>query len=230
MNAASDLPTGDEGYIGIDARRTDTGKRHMPENKKVPNNLMHFILTRLEDIVGWDGTNAILKYAGADRFICNYPPNDFNMVESMDTFYAIAYALMDLYGENGYLALLRGVGVQTFSAMIRELPWFFEVEDGAMDGLLPKEQFKLMYRTYFDKWTNTVGIDSTLEFLDDRIIDTSPECTNCRGLTSTKPICIHIVDFYRGMAKHVGLADVKIEEVRCKAMGDDVCQFVTTLL
>jgi len=202
----------------------------MTDNKKVPNNLIHFILTRLEDIVGRDGTNTVLKYSGQDRFIGNYPPSDFNMVESMDILYAIEYALMEIYGENGYLALLRGVGTQTFYAMLKELPWFFELEDGAMDGLSPIEQFKLMYRSYFEKWTSIVGINSTLEFLDDRIIDTSPNCNNCRGLKTTKPICIHVVDFYMGMAKHLNVENVKIEEVKCKAIGDDVCQFVTTFL
>jgi hypothetical protein len=199
----------------------------MTDTKKIPNNLMHFIFTRLEDIVGRDGTNTVLKYSKLDRYIGNYPPCDFNMVESMDNLYAIENALMDIYGENGYLALLRGVGAQTFFAMLKELPWFFEVEDGAMDGLPPEEQFKLMYRTYFEKWTSTVGIDSTLEFQDDRIIDTSPNCNNCRGLKTTKPICIHVVDFYRGMAKHLNVENVTIQEVRCKAMGDDVCQFIT---
>jgi len=200
----------------------------MADTKKIPNNLMHFILTRLEDIVGKNGTVTILKYAGLDRFIDNYPPNDFNMVEPMDNFFTIYHVLMEIYGENGYLALLRGVGVQTFFAMLEELPWFFEVEDGALDGLSPENQFRLMYRSYFEKWTSTLKLNSKLEFLDDRIIDTSPDCTNCRGLKTTKPICIHVVDFYRGMAQHLNVNSVKIEEVKCKAMGDDVCQFVTT--
>lgn len=200
----------------------------MTESKKIPNNLMHFILTQLEDLVGKNGTNTVLKYSDLDRFIGNYPPSDFNMVESMDILHAIENTLMELYGENGYLSLIRGVGTKTFFAMLKDLPWFFEVEDGAMDGLSPKEQFKLMYRSYFEKWTSIVGIDSTLEFLDDRIIDTSPNCNNCRGLKAMKPICFHVIDFYKGMAQHLNVNNVKIEEVKCKAIGDDMCQFVTT--
>jgi len=200
----------------------------MTGSTKIPNNLMHFILIRLEDIVGKNGTDTVLKYAGLDRFIGNYPPCDFNMVESMDNLFAIENALMEIYGENGYLALLRGVGTQTFFAMIKELPWFFEVEDGAMEGLSPEDQFRLMYKTYVDKWTKTIGTTATVEFLDDRIIDTAPECTNCRGLKATKPICVHIPDFYRGMAQYLNVKNMHIEEVKCKAIGDDVCQFVTT--
>ena len=125
----------------------------MTDNARMPNNLMHFILTRLEDIIGKNGTNTVLKYVGLDRFIGKYPPCDFEMVEPMDNLYAIVNALMEIYGENGYLALLRGVGTQTFFAMVKELPWFFEVENGAMEGLSPKEQFKLMFKTYIDKWS-----------------------------------------------------------------------------
>ena len=202
----------------------------MTDATKMPNNLMHFILTRLEEIVGKNGTNTVLKYAGLERFIDNYPPSDFNMVEPMDNLFAISNALMDIYGENGYLALLRGVGTRTFFAMMEELPWFFEVEDGAMDGLSPEERFRLMYKTYVDKWTKTVGTTATVEFLDDRIIDTAPECTNCRDMKTTKPICVHIIDFYKGMAQYLNVKNVKTEEVKCKAMGDDVCQFVTTFL
>jgi predicted hydrocarbon binding protein len=200
----------------------------MTDSVKIPNNLMNFILTRLEDIVGKNGTDTVLKYAGLDRFIGNYPPRDFNMVEPMENFFMINHALMDIYGENGYLALIRGLGTRTFFAMIEELPWFFEVEDGAMEGLSPEEQFRLMYKTYVDKWTKTAGTSATVEFLDDRIIDTAPGCTNCRGLKTTKPVCVYILDFYRGMAQHLNVKNMHIEEVTCKAIGDDACQFVTT--
>ena len=201
----------------------------MIETTRIPNNLMHFILTRLEDIVGKNGTSTILKYAGLKRFIDNYPPNDFSMIESIDNFYSIIHTLMEIYGENGYLALLRGVGTKNFYAMIRELPWFFQVEQN-MDNLSPEERFRQMYKIFNEKWNYTVGTAATVEFLDDRIIDTAPECTQCRGLVATKPICINIVDFYKGMAEYVNLTHVKIEGVKCKAIGDDVCQFVTTFL
>jgi len=194
----------------------------------MPNNLMHFILNRLEVVVGKNGTDTVLKYAGQGRLVDNYPPSDFNMVEPMDTLYAIVQALMDIYGENGYLALIRGVGTQTFNAMIKELPWFFEVEDGALDGLSPREKFILLYKTYIDKWTSATGVKTHLEFQEDRIIDTSSECTSCRALTASKPVCLHVIDFYLGIAKHVDLKEIHIEETQCMAVGNDVCQFVIT--
>jgi len=200
----------------------------MPDTSKMPNNLMHFILTRLEDVVGKNGTDTILKYASLDRFIDNYPPCDFKMVEPMDNLDAIENALMEIYGENGYLALLRGVGTQTFFAMLEELPWFFEVEEGAMDGLSPRERFTLLHRTYNEKWASAIGVHTNIEVLEDRIIDTSSECTSCRGLKASRPICVHVMDFYRGIAMHAGLEEFHIEEVKCMAMGHDVCQFVMT--
>jgi hypothetical protein len=200
----------------------------MTDNDLMPNNLMYFILARLEDLVGKNGTDAVLKYAGLDRFIGNYPPCDFNMVEPMENIYAIVRSLMDIYGENGYLSLIRGVGTQTFFAMLMELPWLLEVEDGAMDGLSPKEQFKLMYKTYNEKWAVAVGVHTKMEILEDQIIDSSSECTSCRGLKATRPICIHVIDFYKGMAKYLNVEKIHIEETRCMAVGDDVCQFVMT--
>jgi len=198
----------------------------MTDTDLMPNNLMHFILNRLEEVVGKNGTDTVLKYAGLERLVNNYPPSDFNMVEPMDTLYAIVRALMEIYGENGYLALIRGVGTQTFNAMIQELPWFFEVEDGSLDGLSPKEKYILLFKTYIDKWTSATGVHTHLEFLEDCIIDSSSECSSCRGLKATKPVCLHVVDFYLGIAKYVNLKEIHIEETQCMAMGDDVCQFV----
>ena len=67
-----------------------------------------------------------------------------------------------------------------------------------------------------------------MEIQEDRIIDTSSECTSCRGLKATKPICLHVVDFYKGIAKYLNLEETHIEEVQCMAVGDDVCQFAIT--
>ena len=200
----------------------------MDTTKQLPNNMMLFMLTQMESSLGKNGLTTVLKYSGLDRLIDSYPPRDFNPGEPLDTFLTIIKNLMDIYGENGYRALMRGLGVQTFEEMRRELPWFFEVEDGVMDGLSPAERFGVMYSSYVEKATQVFGTPPNLVVKPNEIIDITPASIWCAGLESKKPICIFPLDFYTGMARWMGVTDYTIVETHCRAAGDDVCRFVST--
>jgi len=200
----------------------------MDTTKPLPNNMMLFMLTQLESTLGKNGLTTVLKYSGLDRLIDNYPPRDFNPGEPFDTFATIIINLMELYGENGYRAVVRGVGVQTFDEMRKDLPWFFEVENGALDDLSPPERFGVMYSSYIEKASQVFGTTADLTIKPNQIIDITTDSVWCVGLTAQKPICIFTLDFYTGMARWMGVEEISVVETHCRAAGDDVCRFVST--
>ena len=199
----------------------------MDTTKQLPNNMMHFMLPQMESNLGKNGLMTVLKYSKLDRLINNYPPRDFNPGEPLETFLTIIRNLMEIYGENGYRAVMRGVGIKSFDEMRHELPWFFEVEEGALDGLTPAERFGVMYSSYVEKTSPIFDVTTELSVTPNEIIDTTQDSIWCVGIESEKPICIFTLDFYTGMARWMGVTEFTIVETHCRAAGDDVCRFVS---
>jgi predicted hydrocarbon binding protein len=199
------------------------------KTRPLPNYMMHFILTQLEGYIGMNGTDALLNYTGFGRLKDHYPPNDLNPGEPVATLTALVSGLMDVYGENGYRALLRDVGARSFHVMLQTMPWYFGLEDGTPKDGSPAERYTSMYRSAFEKASQIFGLDLSLEVGPDRIIDEARDCIWCSGLKTSGPICIFTEDFYGAMARWTGMDDARVVETHCMAAGDDRCRFVTTL-
>jgi predicted hydrocarbon binding protein len=200
----------------------------MDMDTRLPNNMMHFILTQFDSTMGANGTRTVLNYSGLSRLIDNYPPRDFNPGEPLTTFFSLIAALLEIYGEKGYRALLRDVGKKTFYEMKAAFPWLFEVEGSQLTGLSPGEQFALTYKSYVEKMSKMFDAKTSLDLSPHKIIDTAFECIWCMGLKSRGPICIFTEDFYTAMAESMGVSSIKVVETQCTAAGDKVCVFITT--
>jgi len=197
----------------------------MDLDKQLPNYFMHFILHRLEGTVGKNGTNTVLKYTGNDALIDNYPPRDYNMGEPIRVFTSIISGLVELYGENGYRALIRGAGAESFHLMREELPFLLGIGEIDYDAMEPKQKYTTMYTYFANKMNELFEAGTVVEVSENRILDTPGECSWCIGVTAKRPICIFNEDFYSAMAKWLEFHNVTITEITCVAMGDDHCRF-----
>jgi hypothetical protein len=206
-------------------------ERRMPTvdlDTKLPNNMMRFILTQFDDTMGPNGTKSVLNYSGLGRLIDNYPPDDFAPGEPVMTFFTLVKSLLEIYGENGYRALVRGVGEKSFQEMKTALPWLFEVEGVSLDDLHPTERFGVILKSYSEKLSRLFGETGHIETFPDRIVDTAHECIWCIGLSSRGPICVFTEDFYTAMGIWAGAPSVKVVETGCRAAGAEACVFLIT--
>jgi len=201
----------------------------MDLDKQLPNYFMHFILHRLEGTVGKNGTNTVLKYTGNDALIDNYPPRDYNMGEPIRTFTSIISGLVELYGENGYRALIRGAGAESFHLMREELPFLLGIGEVDYDSMEPKQKYTTMYAYFANKMNELFDAHTVVEVSENRIFDTPGECSWCIGVTAKRPICIFNEDFYAAMAEWLEFRNVTITEINCVAMGDDHCRFESVM-
>lgn len=200
-------------------------RRDMDLDRQLPNYFMHFILHRLEDTVGKNGTKAVLNYTGNNELIDNYPPRDYNMGEPIRTFTGIISGLVNLYGEYGYRALMRGVGADSFHIMREELPFILGIGDIDYDAMEPKQRFSTMHQTFINKMNEFFDAEVDSEIFDNKILDKTSQCTWCTGVTAKRPICIFTEDFYTAMAKWLKLGNIVVTEISCMATGDPVCKF-----
>ena len=198
-------------------------------DKQLPNYFMHFILHRVEDTVGKNGTTTVLKYTGNDALIDNYPPRDYNMDLSVHTLASIITGMIELYGENGYRALMRGVGGDSFHLMREELPFLLGIGEIDYDSMEPKERFVTMYKFFADKMDEIFDSDITIEISENKILDIPGECAWCVGVTAKRPICLIQMDFYLAMAEWLEYPHITITEITYVATGDDLCRFESVM-
>jgi len=200
----------------------------MDPKKQLPNGLMHFILTELEEILGKNGINTVLRYKGLERLVGNYPPNDYNPGEPVETFSKIFTATIDIFGEKGFISVIRGAGKKSFHQMMEDFPGLFGIGQLEMDGLDPIDKFKLVYKTYIDNVTQMFGTATTIDIQDDKIIEDMPDCPWCVDVKAKGPICVIEADFITGMGIWSGVDDTNVVETLCRANGDEVCQLLVT--
>ena len=200
----------------------------MDPKKQLPNSLMYFILTELEVLLGKNGINTVLKYKGLDRLVGNYPPADYNPGEPVETFSTIFTSIIEIFGEKGFISVIRGAGKRSFYQMMEIFPGLFGIGQLDMDGLDPVDKFKLVIKTYIDNVTQMFGTSTTVDIQDDRIIENMPDCPWCVDVKAKGTICIIEADFVAGMAAWSGVTGINVVETLCMARGDETCQLLIT--
>jgi hypothetical protein len=200
----------------------------MDQKKQLPNSLMYFILTELEELLGKNGINTVLKYKGLDRLVGNYPPADYNPGEPVETFSTIFTSIIEIFGEKGFKSVIRGAGKRSFLQMMETFPGLFGIGELDLDELEPVERFKLVLKTYIENVTQMFGTSTSIEIQDDKIIENMPDCPWCVGVKAESAICIIEADFVAGMAAWSGVTSINIKETLCMARGDETCQLEIT--
>jgi hypothetical protein len=200
----------------------------MDPRKQLPNSLFYFVLSELETIIGKNGKNTVLKYSGLARLIENPPPNDYNLGEPVLTFTRVFSSLIEIYGEKGFLAIIRGAGKKSFFQMMGQFPALFGIGSVMLDGADPITKYKLIYETYIKNATQMFGTGTTIEIGEGQIIENMPDCPWCVDVKSAGPICVIEADFVAGMGLWAGVETVKVVETTCRARGDDMCRLLVT--
>jgi predicted hydrocarbon binding protein len=200
----------------------------MDSSKQLPNSLFFFILSELELIIGTNGKNTVLKYSKLDRLIDNPPPNNYEPGEPVDTFSRLFTSLIDIYGEKGFISVIRGAGKKSFFQMMESFPGLFGIGSLNLKDKEPVDKFKLVYETYIKNVTAMFGTSTTIAVEEDRIVEDMPDCPWCVGVKSRGPICVIEGDFVTGMGLWAGIERVDVVETLCKGKGDDICRLVVT--
>jgi hypothetical protein len=200
----------------------------MDPNKQLPNSLFFFILSELELIIGTNGKNTVLKYSKLGRLIDSPPPNNYEPGEPVDTFTKVFTALIDIYGEKGFISVIRGAGKKSFFQMMESFPGLFGIGSLDLRDKNAIEKFKLVYETYIRNVTAMFGTSTTIAVEGSRIVEDMPDCPWCVGVKSRGAICVVEADFVAGMGLWAGVENIGVVETLCKGKGDDICRLIVT--
>lgn len=198
-----------------------------PSGLYYPNKFGLILLKALEDVMGKNGLNAILNLAGLSKYIDSYPPDNLEKAIDFAEIAAINIALEEMYGPRGGRGLSLRVGRALFADALKNFGALAGVGDLAFKVLPLQAKLRIGIPAEAKIFSQISDQLSTVEEREDVIIYTIHKCSECHGRTGLdKPVCFIAVGLLQESLKWIsGGNEFRVNESKCIATGDDVCEF-----
>ena len=193
-----------------------------------PNKFGLITLKSLEEVMGKNGLNAILNLAGLNHYIDSYPPDNLDKGFDFSELSALGTALEDMYGPRGGRGLALRAGRATFSDALKNFGALAGVADLAFVVLPLHAKLRIGVPAMAKIFSQLSDQLSTVEEKDNEYIYTIHKCPCCWGRhNADKPVCFISTGLLQEGLKWVsGGNEFRVNESKCVALGDDVCEFV----
>ena len=192
------------------------------------NKIVLITLEALEDVMGKNGVNAILNLAHLPHLIDNYPPNNLGREFDFADFSAINLALEEMYGPRGGRGLALRAGRAAFEDALRDFGALAGASDFAFKILPLHTKMRIGIPAMARIFSQISDQYSTAREAEEAFIYTIHRCPVCWGRTgSDRPVCFVAAGLLQaGVTWLSGGRDFRVNESKCIAMGDEVCEFV----
>ncbi len=193
-----------------------------------PNKFGLITLKSLEEVMGKNGLNAILNLAGLNNYIDSYPPDNLEKGFDFAELSAIGTGLEEMYGPRGGRGLALRAGRATFSDALKNFGALAGVADLAFVVLPLHAKLRIGVPAMAKIFSQLSDQLSTVEEKDNEYIYTIHKCPCCWGRhNADKPVCFIATGLLQEGLKWVsGGNEFRVNEFKCVALGDDVCEFV----
>jgi predicted hydrocarbon binding protein len=197
----------------------------MPEHRPMPNAALRVLLEAIEDVMGENGTKAVLNAGGLSNYIDNFPPKSLEMEASFAEYGAAQQAVEDFYGPRGARAMLLRIGRATFQFGLRDQPAILGLAGIALKALPEKTRMKLILDRMAKAAEERVNQPTIVREETDAFYFIVEECP-CRWRPPhDKPCCYVTVGvLMEAMAWITGKLH-KVEEVACISNGASGCVY-----
>ncbi len=192
------------------------------------NKFARIALEAYEEVMGKNGLNAILNLAGLSHLIDNYPPDNLEREFDFADFTAIHVALEEMYGPRGGRGLALRAGRATFNDALKNFGALAGVGDLAFKVLPLQAKIRIGLPAAAKIFSQVTDQLSTVDETEDAFIWTIHRCPICWGRHGLdKPVCYIATGLLQAMLTWVsGGLEFRVNESKCHAMGDPVCEFV----
>jgi len=192
------------------------------------NKFTFIALKAYEDVMGKNGLNAILNLAGLSHLADNYPPDNLEREFDFADFTAIHIALEEMYGPRGGRGLALRAGRATFNDALKNFGALAGVGDLAFKVLPLQAKLRIGLPSAAKIFSQVTDQHSTVTETESEFLWTIHRCPICwsrQGLD--KPVCYISTGLLQAMLTWVsGGLEFRVNESKCKAMGEEVCEFV----
>jgi predicted hydrocarbon binding protein len=186
------------------------------------------MIKALEDVMGKNGLNAILNLGRLPELIDNYPPGNLAKEFDFADVAAINLALEEMYGPRGGRGLALRAGRATFADSLRNFGALAGAGDLAFKVLPLNAKMRIGLPAMARIFSQVSDQQTTVEERKEEYIYTIHRCPVCWGREGAdKPVCFIAVGLLQeGLKWLSGGNEFRVNESKCIAMGDDVCEFV----
>jgi predicted hydrocarbon binding protein len=193
-----------------------------------PNKFGLIMIKALEEVMGKNGLNAILNLAGLNQYIDNYPADNLEKQFDFADVSSINIALEEMYGPRGGRGLALRAGRATFADGLRSFGALAGAGDLAFKVLPLQAKMRIGIPAMAKIFSQISDQHSTVEERENEFVYTIHKCPVCQGRTGVdKPVCFIAVGLLQEGLKWVsGGNEFRVNESRCIALGDDVCEFI----
>ena len=196
----------------------------------LPDAYMRWALLAAEEVVGLQGMKVVLRDAKMERFIDNYPPEEFNYNSQIlrQDYANFNAALFNFFGRAGKSMVLR-IGRTSARMGIQKQGVLFNTAAILAAKVMPfPTQVKMVLESIpsgFNKLAQTIGEThhSLIEDRGDRWAFTSNDCSICIGQDADACMCWMWVGTLQEGVHWLAGKEVDVVEVECRAMGAPAC-------
>ncbi|MEJ2263772.1 MAG: 4-vinyl reductase [Anaerolineales bacterium] len=186
------------------------------------------MIKALEDVMGKNGLNAILNLARLPHLIDNNPPGNLAKEFDFADVSAINQALEEMYGPRGGRGLALRAGRATFADSLRNFGALAGAGDLAFKVLPLHAKMRIGLPAMAKIFSQVSDQKTSVEERENEFIYTIHRCPVCWGRKDAdKPVCFIAVGLLQeGLKWLSGGNEFRVNESKCFAVNDDVCEFV----
>lgn len=191
------------------------------------NKFARIFIEALKEIMGKNGLNAVLNYAGLSSLVDNYPPDNMDRAFDFAHFSMINIAMEEMYGKKGGRGLGLRAGRITFEDVLKDYGAMAGVGDLAFRVLPMQKKVRIGLQAMARIFSEKSDQISKLEEEEDHYKYQVKRCPICWGREDVEqPVCFYMVGILQEGLKWVsGGKEFRINESKCSAMGHDYCEF-----
>lgn len=192
-----------------------------------PNRMGRIILLSMEEVMGRNGVNAVLKLASLSSFIENYPSDSAQLGFSFSTLSTMTETLEQAYGPHGGRGLALRVGRACFSNGVRQYGAQMGITEMAFRLLPLPAKVSAGAKAFAELFNNFTDQRVRIEEDNEKILWHIERCPLCWERHSHEPVCHLAVGLLQEALYWLSGGKVfDVEEKTCIAMGDEACTIV----
>ncbi|MGQ9907614.1 MAG: 4-vinyl reductase [Candidatus Flexifilum sp.] len=203
----------------------------MPREKSgyyYPNKFARLTIEAMEEVMGRNGLNGILRLANLEQYIDSYPPDNLDKEFDFADYTALNVALEDMFGPRGGRGLALRAGRAVFAGGLRSFGALAGVGDLAFKVLPLSAKLRVgvpAMANIFSQFSDQIS--NVYEDGPDKIIYTLERCPMCWGRKVDRPVCYMGQGLLQEGLKWVsGGREFKVDMTTCIGKGDDMGRYV----
>jgi V4R domain-containing protein len=198
-----------------------------PETFYYPNRMGRIILLSMEEVMGRNGVNAILKLASLSSLMEVYPADNSELAFAFNTLSSITDTLEHAYGPHGGRGLALRVGRACFNYGVRQYGTQLGLTEMAFRLLPLPAKVSAGARVFAELFNNYTDQRVRVEEEEGKLLWHIDRCPLCWERKAQDPVCHLAVGLLQEALYWLSGGKVfNVEEQTCIASGDAACTIV----